>query len=73
MIQESYQDALKTALEEHVSARRRLRAKAEDGRLKLEILKDEANLLGLYPDTGQRQGSNELVIRVRYGDDGTDD
>lgn len=36
------------ALEEHIAARRKLRREASDGRLALEVLRDEAKLLGLY-------------------------
>jgi hypothetical protein len=36
------------ALEEHVAARRKLRKETHDERVKLEVLRDEAKLLGLY-------------------------
>ena len=36
------------ALEEHVAARRKLRKETSDERVKLEVMRDEAKLLGLY-------------------------
>lgn len=38
----------KVALEEHVAARRKLRKETHDERVKLEVMRDEAKLLGLY-------------------------
>ncbi len=51
-MQEAFAERQQLALAEHMEIRRDLRKqayKAEDYRLVLEIMKDEAKLLGLYP------------------------
>lgn len=54
----------KVALEEHIAARRKLRREASDGRLALEVLRDEAKLLGLYaPEKKEISGT---VVTVNF-------
>jgi hypothetical protein len=66
----------KVALEEHIAARRKLRREASDGRLALEVLRDEAKLLGLYaPEKKERLNvdlgnlTTEQLERIAQGED----
>lgn len=52
----------KVALEEHIAARRKLRREASDGRLALEVLRDEAKLLGLYAAEKVEQSNTITII-----------
>ena len=52
-----------SALAEHIAARQRLRRKVtDDDRLVLQILKDEAELLGLYEQTVRLKGDKEEPV-----------
>lgn len=56
----------KVALEEHIAARRKLRREATDGRLALEVLRDEAKLLGLYaPEKREISGRDGGPIETK--------
>jgi hypothetical protein len=66
----------KTALAEHIQARRQIRKVAPDSRTKLDALKDEAKLLGLYPaDTAKvlnidvTKLNDEQLERISHGED----
>ena len=58
----------------HIAARRELARNAKTGRDKLAVLKDEAELLGLYPPKrhelgGKDGGAIEHHIIIEYADD----
>lgn len=51
------------ALDEHIAARRKLRKETHDERVKLEVMRDEAKLLGLYaPEKHDQSGNISLTI-----------
>ena len=61
-------------LSEHIAARRQMRREARNVRDKLAVLKDEAELLGLYPPKrhelgGKDGGAIEHHIIIEYADD----
>ena len=61
-------------LSEHIAARRQMRREAKHIRDKLAVLKDEAELLGLYPPKrhelgGKDGGPVEHRIIIEYADD----
>ena len=54
------------ALEEHIAARRKLRKETHDERVKLEVMRDEAKLLGLYaPERKEITGKGGGPIETR--------
>lgn len=63
-IREDAKDVRQNALEEALLARRQLRAMSEDFAFRLEVLQDEAKLLGLYsPERRQVEHSGSMEMR----------
>ena len=74
LLLQEMEDIRKAALNEAIAARRELRRLSADPRFKLELLQDEARLLGLYTERHHVEGERDWTFRVVYGDDaGTPD
>lgn len=60
---------------EHIAARRQLRRDAKTVKEKLDVLKDEAALLGLYPAKAVEVSGKDggpLVLQMTWGDNDSD-